>query len=172
MISPCKCTNIKDISKGSTDQGIGVGPNQQLLHQHLKILISSFKHQLPNFDKIWASMFSLVGQNFDKNLNKASASKFQLYSRLKQERWYLQQPESHSSILNESTQGGKDTGKPITIMIGPGSDEDRSDRLLTNKIRRINVFARNHHLSESQKGGFPFSSQPKGNFWQQLFGWR
>ena len=115
-------------------------------------------------------MFSLVGQNFDKNLNKASASKFQLYSRLKQERWYLQQPESHSSILNESTQGGKDTGKPITIMIGPGSDEDRSDRLLTNKIRRINVFARNHHLSESQKGGFPFPSQPKGNFWQQLVG--
>ena len=76
-------------------------------------------------------MFSLVGQNFDKNLNKASASKFQLYSRLKQERWYLQQPESHSSIFNESTQRGRDKGKPITIMIGPGSDEDQTDFLLT-----------------------------------------
>ena len=114
-------------------------------------------------------MFCLVGQNFDKNLNKASASKFQLYSRLKQERWYLQQPESHSSILNECTQGGKDTGKPITIMIVPGSDKDQTDFLQNSQNKCL---CQNHHLSESQKGGFPFSSRPKGNFWQQLFGWR
>ena len=41
------CGPFKTLAKAQQTKA-----NKQLLHQHLKILISSFKHQLPNFDKI------------------------------------------------------------------------------------------------------------------------